>query len=77
MTENTLSSEQIMEYVKFCFRADIARKLKKTKDFHKLAIELYKRHSGVEIPLKISHYHLRRWMILNGELVPISSAKPT
>ena len=68
---NKISSEQIMEYVKFCFRSDIAKKLKKSKNFHKDAIELYKKHTGIEIPIRISHNHLRKWMVIKGELVPV------
>ena len=73
MEEAKLSSEEIMAYVKFCFRSDIAKKLKKAKDFHQLAIDLYKKATGIEIPLRVSHNHLRKWMIVKGELVPISS----
>lgn len=72
--ESKLSSEEIMAYVKFCFRSDISKKLKKAKDFHKLATELYKKATGIEIPLRVSHNHLRKWMIIKGELVPIASA---
>lgn len=73
MEEAKLSSEEIMAYVKFCFRSDISKKLKKAKDFHQLAIDLYKKATGIEIPLRVSHNHLRKWMIVKGELVPISS----
>ena len=75
MEENKLSSEDIMAYVKFCFRSDISKKLKKSNDFHKLAVELYKKETGIDIPIKVSHAHLRRWMLIKGELVPISSHK--
>ena len=74
MDEHKLSSEEIMAYVKFCFRSDISKKLKKAKDFHQLAIELYKKETGIEIPIRTSHNHLRKWMVIKGELVPISSA---
>ena len=73
MNENKLSSEEIMAYVKFCFRSDISKKLKKVKDFHQLAVSLYKKATGIEIPLRVSHNHLRKWMIVKGELTPIAS----
>lgn len=71
MDETRLSSEDIMSYVKFCFRSDIAKKLKNAKNFHQLAIDLYKKHTGITIPIRVSHNHIRRWMVIKGELVPV------
>ena len=65
-----LSSEEIMHYVKFCFRADILKQLKHAKQVHKVATELYKKEYGKTIPISVSHSHLTRWMIMNGQLVP-------
>ena len=68
--ERPLSSEEIMHYVKFCFRADILKQLKHAKQVHKTATELYKKEYGKTIPISVSHSHLTRWMIMNGQLVP-------
>ena len=75
MDEPKLSSEEIMAYVKFCFKSNIAKKLKNASNFHELAVSLYKKATGIDIPVKVSHAHLRKWMLIKGELVPISSHK--
>ena len=76
MTEQRpLSSEEIMEYVHFCFRSDVIKKLRKTKHPHVLAIQLFKKETGKDIPLKTSHQHLTRWMLSHGQLLPRNTRK--
>ena len=65
-----LSSEEIMEYVRFCFRTDIIKQLKHSKQPHILAVSLYKKETGVDFPISASRRHLSRWMLMKGQLIP-------
>ena len=65
-----LSTEEIMDYVRFCFRTDIIKQLKHAKQPHVVGTALYKKETGKDFPISASRRHLSRWMLMNGQLLP-------
>jgi len=57
---------EIMDFVKFCFRDDIAEQLARVHDAEKLAVDLYERETGKKIKLSTAKQQRGKWTMVNG-----------
>ena len=62
------TKEQIKEYVKFCFREDIANQLQQVKEPHLLAVNLYEKETGIKIKPSTAKRQTDKWIMINGEI---------
>ena len=58
----------IMEYVKFCFRDDIAQQLARVKQPHQLAVKLFKAETGKDIKPQTAYKQRNKWTMINGNV---------
>jgi len=64
-THKTTKSE-IMDFVKFCFREDIAKQLERVREPEKLAVDLYEQETGKHIKLSTAKQQNGKWTMING-----------
>lgn len=69
--------EEILKFVKFCFREDIAKQLEKETSPHFLAVRLYEEETGIKIKPKTAYAQRGKWMMENDRLVKITKAATT
>jgi len=62
------SKDEIKNFVKFCFREDVAEKLKGIKLAHKLAVELYFNETGKKIKPQTAYQQRNKWVIVDGNV---------
>ena len=70
-----LKKADVMEFVRFCFREDIAKQLESMAYPHQKAVELYKKETGKEISPQTAYHQRGRWAMVNGELCEIMKRK--
>ena len=58
----------IMEFVKFCFREDIAKQLEKVKMPHLLAVRLDEEETGKIIKPQTAYNQRNKWIMINGNI---------
>ena len=63
-----ITKEQLKEFVKFCFRDDIAKELERVKTPHLLAVQLYKRETGITINPQTAKRQEGKWIMINDEI---------
>ena len=62
------TKDDIKNFIKFCFREDIAEKLKQVKLPHKLAVELYLNETGKKIRAQTAYQQKDKWILIDGEV---------
>ena len=62
-------SGNISDFVKFCFRDDIAKQLEKVQKPHILAVKLYENETGIKISTQTAYRQRDKWIMINGEIV--------
>ena len=67
-TKAKITKAEIKEFVKFCFRPDIAKRLESVKLPHLLAVKLYKQETGKEINPKTAYNQRDKWTMVDGEI---------
>ena len=60
---------EIKALVTFCFREDIANRLKKAPKPHILTVSLYEEETGIKISKQLAYNQRGKWMVVNGELI--------
>ena len=68
----TLKSD-IMDFVKFCFRDDIAHKLEQVDKPHILAVNLYKEETGKVIKPATAYKQRGKWQMINGTIYKVNN----
>lgn len=63
-----ITKQQIKDFVKFCFREDIATKLEKVKKHHLLAIQLYEQETGIKVKPQTAKKQEGKWILINGDI---------
>lgn len=58
----------IIDFVKFCFREDIAKQLELVKSPHLLAVKLYKEETGKDINSSTAYNQRDKWIMINGNI---------
>ena len=56
------------QYVEFCFRDDIAKKLELTVEPWLLGVQLFQEETGIEIRPQTVKNSIGQWTFINGEL---------
>ncbi len=59
------SKAAVMDFVRFCFRDDIADRLADAHHPHKLAVELYHTETGITISPALAYRQRGRWRMVN------------
>ena len=62
------TQEQIKEFVKFCFREDVAKQLQQVKTPHLLAVNLYEKETGIKIKPSTAKRQTDKWIMIDGEI---------
>ena len=63
-----ITKEQIKDFVKFCFREDIAKELERVKTPHLLAVQLYEQQTGIKVNPQTAKRQNGKWIMVNGEI---------
>ena len=63
-----LPKEDVMEFVMFCFRDDIAQQLERVKRPHLLAVNLFKAATGKDIKPSTAYNQRNKWEMVDGKL---------
>lgn len=63
-----ITKEKLMDFIRFCFREDIAELLTQVKKPHQLAVRLYENETGIRISPKTAYAQRGKWIMLSGEL---------
>lgn len=71
-----ISKADLKDFVRFCFRADIAKQLEKHPHPHLLAVELYEQATNIKISTQTAYNQRDKWMMVGDELVQINQPTP-
>ena len=63
--------QEILKFVEFCFREDIAKQLEKETSPHLLAVKLYEEATGIKIKPKTAYAQRGKWMMINDRLTRV------
>ena len=63
-----ITKEELMKFVRFCFRPDIADVLAEVKQPHLLAVRLYEKETGIKINPKTAYAQKGKWIEVGGEI---------
>ena len=63
-----ITKAQLMEFVKFTFRPDIADQLAEVRQPHLLAVRLYEQETGIKINPKTAYAQKGKWIEIGGEI---------
>lgn len=63
-----ITKQQLKDFVKFCFREDIATELEKVKKPHLLVIQLYEQETGIKVNPQTAKKQEGKWVMINGEV---------
>ena len=66
--KSKITKQQIKDFVKFCFREDIAKELEKVKTPHLLAVQLYEQETGIKINPRTAQRQSNKWIMINDEI---------
>ena len=66
-----ITKEELIKFIKFTFRKDIAEQLANAKYPHKLAVELYEEETGVTISAATAYRQRDKWAEINDKIVRI------
>ena len=66
-----MATERIKQFIKFCFRDDIANKLMNSNKPHILAVKLYYDETGIKINSRTALNQRNKWVMLNGQICRI------
>lgn len=61
----------IKQYVEFCFRDDIAKKLELTAEPWLLGVQLFKEETGIEIRPQTAKNQIGKWTSIDGVIYKI------
>lgn len=67
-----ITKEELINFIKFTFREDIAAQLTGAKYPHKLAVELYEAETGLVISPQTAYRQRNKWTVVNGKIVRVS-----
>ncbi len=62
------TKQDVMEFMAFCFREDIAEQLAKVKKPHQLAVQLYFDETGKTITSQCAYKQRGKWIEINGKI---------
>ena len=63
-----ITKAQLMEFMTFVFRPDIADQLAQVKQPHLLAVRLYENETGIKINPKTGYAQKDKWAVVAGEV---------
>lgn len=63
--------QEILKFVEFCFREDIAKQLEKETSPHLLAVRLYEEATGIKIKPKTAYAQRGKWVMINDRLTRV------
>ena len=66
--KSKITKQQIKDFVKFCFREDIAKELERVKTPHLLAVQLYEQETGIKVNSQTAKRQNGKWIMINGEI---------
>lgn len=66
-----ITKEELINFIKFTFREDIAAQLANAKYPHKLAVELYKEETGLVISAATAYRQRDKWAEVNGKIIRV------
>lgn len=66
-----ITKEELINFIRFTFREDIAAQLADAKYPHKLAVELYKEETGIVISAATAYRQRNKWVESNGKIIRV------
>ena len=63
-----ITKKQLMDFIRFEHRPDIADQLAEVRQPHLLAVRLYERETGIKINPKTAYAQKNKWVMVAGEL---------
>lgn len=66
-----ITKEELINFIRFTFREDIAAQLANVKYPHKLAVELYKEETGIVISAATAYRQRNKWVESNGKIIRV------
>ena len=70
-----MKKDDVKEFVRFCFREDIANQLSKALIPHQLAVDLYEKETGKKVSLQTAYKQYGRWQMIDGVLCEVRRRK--
>lgn len=67
-----ITKEELINFIRFTFREDIAAQLANAKYPHKLAVELYKEETGIVISAATAYRQRNKWVESNGKIIRVN-----
>ena len=72
---NRISKSDLKDFVRFCFRTDIANRLEKHPHPHILAVELYENETHIKIAPQTAYNQRDKWMMVGNDLIQLTKPK--
>ena len=66
-----MTKEELINFIRFTFREDIAAQLANAKYPHKLAVELYEAETGIVISAATAYRQRNKWTEANGKIIRV------
>lgn len=70
-----ISKADLKEFIRFCFREDIANQLAEVSKPHLLSVKLYEDETGIKISSQTAYNQRDKWMMINNDLVETTERK--
>lgn len=71
-----ITKDDVKNFVRFCFREDIAQQLEKARKPHMLAVSLYENETGIKISTQTAYQQKGKWTKVGDDIVKIGERKP-